>query len=337
MRINASATDRNDVARRTRRTRRFLAVSAAAVLAMTVSACGGSSDAAGDKTDTIRLGIVPVATWVPVMVAQEKGYFKDHGLTVKITNITQSPSAAIGRQFDLAQATGTDFLQAVNGGLDQVLVSNVAQETDTTKIIVPPNSDIKDLADLKGKRIGVATRASVIAQSLLAELKKDGVKESDVTLQEMPFPTMLDQLKAGKVDAIAPTEPFVGQAVAAGNRPLSNPLLTATHDFTGGKPPMLMFVAASRKWAETHTKDIKAWRDSLDQANKFIADNEDEARAIFQRYTKLPKQVAQNMPLYNYEATPTTAAQLDVWLDVLKGSGTIAQDNKIDTTKLVIK
>lgn len=316
-------------------TRRAAVVAAGVALLIPLAAC--SAPAEEDGPTTLRVGIVPVTPWLPVMVAEAEGIFDAHGLNVEITKVQQSPSAAIGQQFEIGQATGSDFVQAVNGGLDQVLISNIAYEGDTTSaLMVPADSDISSLEDFEGARVGVATRSSVMAQSLIYLLHEAGVDTSTVTLQEMPFPTMSDQLAAGQVDAIAPVEPFASQAEAAGAVRLLNPTKEAGLDASGGGDVPVLFAASSREWAESHPEEVEAWRASLAEAIEFIEANEDEARAILQEFTGLPAEVAQNVELFRQNSSAVEPGQIGLWIDVLEISGTLPKDNDLDPANLVV-
>jgi len=305
----------------------------------TLAACGGpATRQAGSESEalsTVRFVYVPSTAWLPFIVAQAQGFFEDNGLDVQTTVVQQSAMAAIGQQFDIGQATGSDFVQAVNGGLDQVVVSTVAQETEeTAALMVPQGSDIDSVEDLAGKRVGIPSRTSGMAQSLLFLLAEADVDADVVTLQEMPFPTMTDQLTAGRVDAIAAVEPFASQAEAAGATRLFNPLLRAG-EAIGAGTPITMFAAATRQWSKSHPEQVEAWRRSLQQAVEFIATDEQGARDDLQAVTGLPAEIANNAPLYDYLPDAATADQVGLWVDVLKRSGTLKADSSLDAAELV--
>jgi NitT/TauT family transport system substrate-binding protein len=322
------------------------ALTVGAVMLSTLAACGsdddgGSSDASSGSDGelaSIRLGVTPTTAWLPAMVADAEGFFDENGLDVEITKVQQSPSAAIGQQFDIGQATGTDFVQAINGGLDQVLISSVAQEVEeTTGLMVPAGSDIKSVEDLAGTRVAIATRSSVIAESLVFLLNEAGVNESEVTMQEAPFPTHSDQLAGGQVDASAAPAPFTGQMAAAGATSVLNPIIEAGSAVSDGTDLITVFGATTREWAESHPKEIEAWRAALTQAVEFIENNEDEARTILQEFTGLPAPVVAATPLYTFQGDATTPEEIGVWIDVLKGSGTLPKDADLKPEDLVVE
>lgn len=318
--------------------RRWVTLATGVLMAGTVAACGTPAEdesASSEDPSAVRFVYVPSTAWLPAIVASAQGFFEDNGLDVKPTVVQQSAMAAIGQQFDIGQATGSDFVQAVNGGLDQVVLSTVAQETEeTAALMVQEGSDIKSVEDLAGKRVGIPSRTSGLAQSLLFLLAEAGVDASDVTLQEVPFPTMTDQLTAGRVDAIAAVEPFASQAEAAGATRLFNPLMRAGKAIGAGTP-ITMFAASSREWSESHPEQVEAWRRSLEQAVKFIETNEQAARDDLQAATGLPAEIADKAPLYDYPAKAASSEQVSLWVKVLERSGTLKKDSGLDATKMV--
>ena len=312
------------------------AVTTAAATATTTTAAVTTAAAAPEPIK-VRVGIVPATTWLPIIVAKEAGIFEEHGLDVEITPITAIADPGLGNQYEIIQNVGPNVALAVLGGIDEVLISNVAQEGETTTAVMTmPDSGITSIADLAGKRIGVAATTSAMAQGLLVLMDQAGLSAADVTFQETPFPTMADQLSGGQVDAIVPVEPFASQAEAAGAVRLVNPILEGGSVFSDGEPVIVGFTTSLRSWAEENPGAIDAWRESLTEAIEFIAADEAATRAIFQEFTGLPEPIAQTVPFYVYDASPTTPEQLQVWIDILVQNGEIAADHNLDPASLVL-
>ena len=94
-----------------------------------------------------------------------------------------------------------------------VIVAVANRVGDTTAIVVPPNSPIKTVADLKGKSLAVqegTTTALDIRNYVLAHF---GLTTDDVRLVNMNMGDMPAALGGGRVDAIASVEPFISIAV----------------------------------------------------------------------------------------------------------------------------
>jgi ABC-type nitrate/sulfonate/bicarbonate transport system substrate-binding protein len=86
----------------------------------------------------------------------------------------------------------------------------------TACVIVGPGTNIKEVQDLRGKRIG-AVRGSNEMIKLLHTLEAGGVetKENQLTALKAPADEML-ALQRGDLDAIITYEPFCAQAIKAG-------------------------------------------------------------------------------------------------------------------------
>lgn len=78
-------------------------------------------------------------------------------------------------------------------------------------VMVHKDSQIHRTEDLRGKTIAVPGRYSNHRLILFRELKKAGMKLSDVNIVEMPPPDMPAALYSKSVDAITSGEPFMGQ------------------------------------------------------------------------------------------------------------------------------
>ena len=280
----------------------------------------------------IRAAYVPVATWLPAWVALDKGIFAKHGLDVTLTpiqNLSLLPGT-VGRQFEFAASTPTDLIKAVAGGLDVVASAGEAIEVKsnpTTQVIVRKDSGIKSAGDLKGKAIGAPTLGAVIHVATLYWLKKNGVDPASIRGVEVPFPNMGDQLKAGNVDAVEALEPFAGALLGAGNVSLGDPLLAA------GDEVLFPFWISDGKWARANRPIIKAWIDALTDAETYLKANPADARAILAKYSRLPPEIVQKVPLPTYRFT-IKPDELGVWIDVLKDLGQLTAP--IDKAKIVV-
>ena len=68
---------------------------------------------------------------------------------------------------------------------------------------------------------------------------------------------MMDQLKSGRVDAVEPLEPFVGQMLGAGFKSIGDPLLAVAD------PVLFPFWIADADWARANRDVLKRWVASL--------------------------------------------------------------------------
>jgi NitT/TauT family transport system substrate-binding protein len=133
----------------------FVALSAA-----TVAAQARPARAAGN---TIRLGSSPVEEWAIPYYAAQKGFFRDAGLDVEVSNfpgggfVTQ---AVLGGALDVGLTNSGSMAAAHVRGLPLYLLASgpiYTVKAPIAHLIVAKNSPINDAAGLGGKTVGVTT------------------------------------------------------------------------------------------------------------------------------------------------------------------------------------
>jgi len=137
-------------------------------------------------------------------------------------------------------------------------------------IIVPDNSPIKTVADLKGKRIAT-TRGSIGHYLAIATLERANIKQSDVSLRFMQPADAKAALASGNVDAWSTWDPYVALAEQRDHdRSIANGVnlssglsfQAATDDSIKSKraeiADFLKRVAAGQRWALSHPDEVAA-------------------------------------------------------------------------------
>jgi NitT/TauT family transport system substrate-binding protein len=291
-----------------------------------------TSVAQAEPMTALRVAYIPVITWLPALVAKEEGIFEKNGLDVTFTkfpNLINLPGT-LGKQFDLAPSTAPDLLNAVQSGLNIAAVSGETVEDSANKsfqVIVKPDSGINSMKDLAGKRVAGPGVGSVMHVAMLYQVAKEGGDPSTVIGLEAPFTAMFDQLKSGRVDAVEPLEPFVGQMLGAGYKSIGDPLLAVAD------PVLFPFWIADADWARAHADVLKRWRASLEGGLAAIRADEAKARKVLATYSGLPDAVIARIPLPHYDFH-ITADQLDVWRKVMLSQGAPLKD--LDVKRIVI-
>src|SRR5438046_8215260 len=109
----------------------------------------------------LRIGYWPVAAGLPFFAALEKGYFKEAGLEVeplKFAGAQQVMEAMLsGRSDGSANGTGSANLaigEIAQPGLFKIFATNPSNAQHVLEeFLVPKDSPVKTMADLKGKRV----------------------------------------------------------------------------------------------------------------------------------------------------------------------------------------
>lgn len=144
-------------------------------------------------------------------IAIENGYFEDEGLDIEqVTVDAAHVSEAIGAdQVDVGMGLIGKMLQPLENGLPIKFTTGI--HTGCTKLLVPGDSDIKSIADLKGKKIGVPGLADAATVVSKRSLSAAGIGVTDQNM-EVEFSVysrndLAQALQNGAVDAIALGDP----------------------------------------------------------------------------------------------------------------------------------
>lgn len=195
---------------------------------LVVAGCGsqenanstGSANQGGKKV--VRIAIMNSVAFLPMYLARDQGWIEDalkpYNVDVKWTEFTAGPpmneSFAAGQQ-DIG-TIGDAVVSAIANGQDNKLIA-ITHGAPSYAIIVPGDSAVKSVGDLKGKKIGVALGTS--AHNLVEKaLAKNGLQTSDVTLVNVPYGDSESVLNNKNVDAVATWEPLVTQLEGKGNK-----------------------------------------------------------------------------------------------------------------------
>jgi ABC-type nitrate/sulfonate/bicarbonate transport system substrate-binding protein len=173
--------------------------------------------------DRVRMGLSSVsALHSAVWVAEQKGLFRKHGIDPEVIVTGQGGTAGIGallaNDIQMASSAGDVLVAAALRGGDTVMVAGVVNK-GLQRIVTKP--DIKNPADLKGKRIGVTRIGAVSHSVLLMMLQRWKMSASDVQVMQVgSSPNMLAAMDKGGLEGAVLTIPSMFVAEDRGYRTL---------------------------------------------------------------------------------------------------------------------
>lgn len=283
----------------------------AGTLALSLSACGSSSadssaaDGASDSGTThLRLIYSPSLCAAPMYIAIENGYFEDEGLDVEqVTVDAAHVSEAIGAdQVDVGMGLIGKLLQPLENGLPIKFTTGL--HTGCTKLLVPDDSDIKSITDLKGKKIGVpglADAATVVSKRSLSAAGI-GVTEQNMEVEFSVYSRndLPQALENGAVDAIALGDPTA--SIAEEQYGLTALIDTATDPEYKDEYCCAAFVTS--KLAAENPAAAAAFTRAVQKASQWVQENPDETAKIIVDKQYISGDVdfcAQILKTYNYK------------------------------------
>ena len=112
----------------------------------------GNAAARADDLASVRLGVNKLGATTSIAVAQQQGFFKQHGIDLQVTEIPLTDQSVLllqSKRVDIVLQIPGTAMQAKEQGFDMVLVGQ--NETAGTTppvsnaIVVPANSPIRSL------------------------------------------------------------------------------------------------------------------------------------------------------------------------------------------------
>ncbi|MBI4788051.1 MAG: ABC transporter substrate-binding protein [Chloroflexi bacterium] len=157
--------------------------------------------AAGLTEVTVVMGYIPDVQFAPWYVAEKKGYFNAEGLKVKFTwGFEVDGIKLVGaNQADFALLGGDQVIQARAQDIPLVYVANFYNGFPSS-VFSLKEKNIKTPKDLVGKKVGLPAFWGANYTGWRALLYGAGIKESDVTVQDIGF-AQVAALTQGIVDA----------------------------------------------------------------------------------------------------------------------------------------
>src|SRR5437764_2126396 len=313
------------------------------LLALALVACGGSTSTGTAPSSTsatssltkvsIGLGYIPDIQFAPFYVAQSKGYYKAAGLDVTFHHgiVNDLIGSMVLGHDNFVFASGDEALVARSKGLKVVDVSTIFQKYPVS-LIVPDNSPIHTLADLKGHSIGEPGPYGATHTGLLALLYQAHLTTNDVKVQEIGF-TQVAALLGHKVDAVmgySNNEPlqlqkqgFAVRTFAVSDyQPLVSNGIVTTEDTLAHQHAMVQnFVQAPLKGLQ----EVIANQTEAVQISKSYCPGRDANKAMSELQATIPIWQGNGRLGYNDSATWQSMEQFLMALKIIPGGQNFSQ------------
>jgi NitT/TauT family transport system substrate-binding protein len=228
---------------------------------------------AGSSAETLKFGHSIWVGYGPLYVAQEKGFFKQHGVDVELIVMDDAKlriAALSAGKIDGMATTADTILPTISDNQQFRYIFAMDDSKGGDGVVV--KKEIQSIADLKGKTVGFL-EGSVSEFYLSVLLKQVGLTIKDVNGVNMTAGDAGSAFVAGKVDAAVTWEPWLTRGKQAPHGKLlvdssTSPGLIS--DIALTTPENL----AKRKaeWAAF----TRAWNQAVD----FVRSNPDEGNKI---------------------------------------------------------
>ncbi|MDY0042804.1 MAG: ABC transporter substrate-binding protein [Desulforhabdus sp.] len=249
---------------------------------------------------TITVGYIPIGDCLQLYVADEMGFFKEEGITVKKQSMKGgaviAPAVESG-EVQIGWSNAISIILAHTKDFDFVFLTSGALEREdghrVHSLLVGKDSPIQNISDLKGKKVAINTLGNINELSMIVLADTNNVDIKQISLVEVPFPQMEAALKNGSVDAILAVEPFVTLSISHGT---ARYLEKSVHKSFGDEF-MIGSWFAKKSWIEKNPSLTSAFVKAINRASDYIAANPAKMPEVLVKNTKLTVDLAQQIVL----------------------------------------
>lgn len=283
----------------------------------------------------IVFGFSASTAFANAFVAANEGIFKKHGLDVEmklVPNSATTPAALMAGSLQVATPTAPNTMQAVDQGLDLVVISGGGYYTkgmEDVAIMVRPDSPIKTAKDFEGKRVstpGLNAFLHVLFRKWMAE---NGADYKKVTFTENAFAQSIDVLRSGQVDGILAVQPFLARALETNvGRVVAFYIAALEGEVQSG------WHVASRKWADANPQQVAAFRAAIQEASALALKDPAIVRKANLVYIPFPAEVQAKFPDPKFRPVITPEV-VQVWNKIMQEQDMLKKP--IDPSKLIYK
>ncbi len=191
------------------------------IMVLSAVLVGGCTQAPAED-GKLKVSLIPILDTIPVLVAQQNGYFAEQGITVEGVPVKSAQEQVALVQAGQVDGMLTDLVTVglFNKQAPQVKAVYVARipfpGAPMFRVLAAPNSNIKSPTDLKGVPIGISQN-TVIEYVTGYLLEAAGLKPEEIKVAEVSaIPVRFEQLMNGNLKAATLPDPLAQGAIAGG-------------------------------------------------------------------------------------------------------------------------
>ena len=255
------------------------------------------------QSETVKLGDLAAISNAAVYIAVEKGFFKEQGIVVDITNFAsaakQVPALVAGELEVSVGSASAGLFNAVAQQAPFRIVADKGQTREgfgfsllTVRKDLVDSGQVKSFKDLKGKKIAILAKGNVqhyLAGKMAEEV---GLSINDVELSFLDAPNQVTAYETKAIDAAYAVEPWAARFVERGVA-----VRFRTPDQVKGLGPVqIAVIIYSGKFIKERKAVAQRWMNAYLKAAEFFhksGTKDPEVATILEKYTKVPAKVIQ--------------------------------------------
>jgi NitT/TauT family transport system substrate-binding protein len=215
--------------------------------------------------------------YLPLTIAEQRGFFKDEGLDVEVPDFaggSKSLQALMGGSADVVSGAyeHTITMQTKNLHIREFVVQGRAPQI-VFAVSTQTMPDYKELSDLKGKKIGVTapgSSTSMMAAYLLAKAKLS-IKDDVSIIGVGASTTAVTAIQSGQIDALVNLDPVTTLLEKAGSIKIVSDTRTLkdTREVYGGLMPAAVLYT-TEEFIEKNPNTTQALANAMVRALKWL-------------------------------------------------------------------
>ncbi|SMO96724.1 ABC transporter substrate-binding protein [Paracoccus laeviglucosivorans] len=203
---------------------------------------------------------------------------------------------------DIGSSADSPAVSAIAGGSKIRIAAAFNNGGKGTSILVPKDSDIQTISDLRGKTISPTTRGSVSHYLVLGALKKAGITPSEVTLAFLAPTDASAAFQAGSIDAWGTWGIYTARTTGV----LGARILLDGQGINSGYS---VYAATEEALADpARSAAIADYADRMERAYAWSRDHREEFLDFYAAFTKQKREVVE--PMFD-EQTSYTRRPID--------------------------
>ncbi|OLS01547.1 putative aliphatic sulfonates-binding protein precursor [Tissierella creatinophila DSM 6911] len=240
----------------------------------------GEKDSSGkteQKLEKITISEMRGESWLPVYVAEMLGYFKDEGLETEFVVYKDGPIAFQGMHAGDSQfcmLSTEPVLRAFEEGLESTIILPTVKNK---QYMFATNSEITNMADLKGKAIFGGMPGSAPYSFVASALEKSGLTVNDVEWINMEYGAALAALEQGTISAAYFDGIYINQLEEINANILINTMDPEQHKaIYGTEFYESQMVTVTKKFAKENPETVQKFTNAVMKAIQWQTEHTDE-------------------------------------------------------------
>lgn len=227
---------------------------------------------------TVRLTSVKAGSvsWL-IDTMRAEGLDKKHGFELAVLDVATNQAAPIALLAGEADITVSDWTWALKQRAKGQDFKFASYSSALGSLVVPKDSAIKGLADLEGKKLGIAGSATDKSWVLMRAYSKKTLGKDLGSICDTVFgaaPLITEEFKSGRLDACLNFWTFAARLVGQGAKQIVTMADVVKELGIAPTPPLVGFIW-SEKAAKNKSVPVDAFLAAADEANAILGKSEE--------------------------------------------------------------